>query len=128
MRLPERLSIRARLLIWVMLPVTLLALLWGGGTYLVVLHFANGVHDRGLDDMVRSVASQVRPGMNGASIDLSRAAQGIIEFDKDDLVYFCVTDAQGRMIAGNRPLPVIGGAPGHRRDRRPGLPGAAVPS
>ena len=63
--------------------------------------------------------------MNGATIDLSRAAQGIIEFDKDDLVYFCVTDAQGRMIAGNRPLPVIGGAPGQmtfrdiRLDGRP---------
>lgn len=125
MKLPERVSVRQRLLLWVMLPVTALAFLWGASTYYAVIYVANMVYDRSLDDMVRSLASQLDTGAGQVSINLPRTAQKIIEYDEIDRVYFSVTDAQGRRLAGNRALPPVPAKAGEMRfqdDRLDGQP------
>jgi two-component system sensor histidine kinase TctE len=101
----DRLSLRQRLLLWLLPALMLLTCLWVWATYTIVLHFANLAYDRGLEDSVLTLAGQVRIDGGRVDINLPQAAQQMLEFDEVDSVYYSISDGRGRLLAGNRDLP-----------------------
>ena len=55
----EHLSLRQRLLLWLLPPIILLTGIWIGVAYAIILHFTNLAYDRALEDTVQTLASQV---------------------------------------------------------------------
>lgn len=102
---PDRLSLRQRLLLWLLPPILLLTGAWIWATHAIVLHFANLAYDRALDDTVQTLAGQVRIAQGRVEINLPAAARRMLEFDPVDHVYFSVTDEQERQLVSNHFLP-----------------------
>jgi two-component system sensor histidine kinase TctE len=98
-------SLRQRLLLWLLPPIVLLTALWIWAAYVVVLHFTHLAYDRGLEDTVETLAGQVTFMVDDVLINLPLAARQMIEYDQVDKVYFSITDERGLMLAGNRELP-----------------------
>lgn len=101
----NRLTLRQRLLLWLLPPIVLLIVVWAWATYAIVLYFANLAHDRALEDTVRTLAGQIRIEPNRIDINLPPAAHRMLEFDQVDTVYFSVSDEHERQLAGNQKLP-----------------------
>jgi len=101
----DRLTLRQRLLLWLLLPIVMLIVIWAWATYAIVLYFANLAHDRALEDTVRTLAGQIRIEPNRIDINLPPAAHRMLEFDQVDTVYFSVSDEHERLLAGNQKLP-----------------------
>lgn len=101
----RRMSLRQRLLLWLLPPIVLLTALWLWAAYLIVLHFTHLAYDRGLEDTVETLAGQVTFMVDDVLINLPLAARQMIEYDQVDKVYFSITDEHGHMLAGNRKLP-----------------------
>ncbi|MCL1861533.1 MAG: sensor histidine kinase [Proteobacteria bacterium] len=111
----DRLSLRQRLLLWLLLPILLLTGIWAWATYAIVLHFANRTYDWSLQDTAQTLAGQVRVVHGAPEFDLPPAAHRMLEFDEVDKVYFSVSDDHGQQLVGNRSLP-----PGPARVMVPG--------
>lgn len=111
----NRLTLRQRLLLWLLLPIVLLIIVWAWATYAIVLYFANLAHDRALEDTVRTLAGQIHIEQNRVDINLPPAAHRMLEFDQVDTVYFSVSDEHEQQLAGNHKLP-----PNPRGNRTPG--------
>lgn len=98
--MPRPLSLRKRLLSWLLAPLLLLCLVWAWGVYAVTLHFINIAYDRALEDSAQTLAGQVQIDADGA-VTLPEAARAMIEFDQVDSIYYSVS-ARGRgHLAGN---------------------------
>lgn len=106
----DRLSLRQRLLLWLLPPLLLLTGLWTWAAYAIVLHFANLAYDRALEDTVHTLAEQVYVEPGRIEVNLPPAARRMLEFDQVDKVYFSVADHLGRQVVGNHALP--SGGPG----------------
>ncbi|MCC6917012.1 sensor histidine kinase [Nitrosomonas sp.] len=101
----NRLTLRQRLLLWLLLPIVGLIAIWAWATYAIVLYFANLAHDRALEDTVQTLAGQVHIEQNRININLPPAAHRMLEFDQMDTVYFSVSDEHEQQLAGNHKLP-----------------------
>lgn len=101
----ERLSLRQRLLLWLLPSTAALTLAWIVGTYAIAQHFVGRVYDWALEDTARTLAGQVRVERGSATVNLPAPALRMLEFDEFDQIYFSVTDPNGRQLAGNRALP-----------------------
>jgi two-component system sensor histidine kinase TctE len=101
----DRLSLRQRLLLWLLLPILLLTGIWAWATYAIVLHFANRTYDWSLQDTAQTLAGQVRVVHGKPEFDLPPAAHRMLEFDEVDKVYFSVSNNHGQQLVGNRSLP-----------------------
>ncbi|MCL2524202.1 MAG: sensor histidine kinase [Betaproteobacteria bacterium] len=101
----ERLSLRQRLLFWLLPPILLLTIVWLWTTYAIVLHFANRTYDWSLQDTAQTLANQGGNARGELAFDLPPAAFRMLEFDEVDKVYFSVSDDRGRQLLGNRSLP-----------------------
>ena len=98
-------SLRRQLLMWLLLPQSLLWLTAAFVAYDVAERYANRAIDAGLSQATRSLARQVKPVGSGLFIDFPRAAQDIIEADPNDRVYYMVSTPPGQFILGNHTLP-----------------------
>ncbi len=106
----KRLSMRRRLLAW-LLPTTLaLAAIWLWAAYAIVVHFVNVAYDRSLEDSVETIARQVMPAGDGFSVDLPPVARQMLSFDRVDQIRYLMIDDRGRRYVGNAnvPAPVAG--------------------
>lgn len=101
----ERLSLRQRLLFWLLPPIFAFTAIWIWAAYIIVLHFTNVAYDRALEDTVQTLAGQVKVVNRDVEINLPPAARQMLEFDQVDKVYFSVTDEQGNQFIGNSVLP-----------------------
>jgi len=95
------LSLRKRLLSWLLAPLLLLCLVWAWGVYAVTLHFINIAYDRALEDSAQTLAGQVQVSPVDASVTLPPAARAMIEFDQVDSIYYSVSDRRRGHLAGN---------------------------
>lgn len=111
----EHLSLRQRLLLWLLPPIILLTGIWIGVAYAIILHFTNLAYDRALEDTVQTLASQVHIEPDRVEINLPPAARRMLEFDQVDTVYFSVSDEHGHQLVGNHVLP-----PNPDDDKAPG--------
>lgn len=97
-------SLRQQLLRWLL--TLLLPLLLAGviAAYFAATYIANLAYDRSLFRAALAVADEVVVQGGKASLDLPEIAQNLIEYDKDDFIYYRVTAPDGRIIAGQADL------------------------
>lgn len=110
--LPRKPSLRARVVLRVMLP---LALTWMLGATLAVgiaYFFAQQAFDRALLDDAFAVASRVRVVKGDVSLELSSREMSTVLFDQSESVFFVVNRPDGSVVAGHAGLhaPRPGGA------------------
>ena len=110
--LPRKPSLRARVVLHVMLP---LALTWMAGATLAVgiaYFFAQQAFDRSLLDDAFAVASRVRMVNGEVSLELSSGEMSTVLFDQSESVFFVVRRPDGSVVAGHPGLhaPRPGGA------------------
>lgn len=101
----DRLSLRQRLLLWLLPPIILLTGIWFWLVYTIAIHFASLAYDRALGDTVETIAAQVSVKDGNLDIDLPAAARRMIEFDRVDQIYFSVADEHGVVDLGNEQIP-----------------------
>lgn len=101
----DRLSLRQRLLLWLLPPILMLTCLWIWATYSIVLHFTNFAYDQALEDSVHTLAGQVQIENGRIKVNLPPAARQMLEFDQIDKVYFSVSDIHNNLFVGNHVLP-----------------------
>lgn len=97
-------SLRRRLFAWLIVPVALLAIVSSGAAYYTAFRFANEVYDREISDAAVALSQLSHFDGIRATVDLPPAAQHMLASDQRDRVYYRVTDADGRFIAGHRTL------------------------
>lgn len=102
------LSLRRKLLLWLLLPQLILWIAVATLAYRIALNYALKGIDQSLTQSVRSLARQVKPAGSGLYIDFPRAAQAIMEEDPGDPVSYMVSSPPGSFVLGNvgrDPLP-----------------------
>jgi two-component system sensor histidine kinase TctE len=97
-------SLQRQLLLWLLLPQLVLWLAAAVVSYGTAARYANRAIDDSLSQAARSLARQVKPIGNGLFIDFPRAAQDIIEADREQGVFYMVSTPPGQYILGNRKL------------------------
>jgi len=98
-------SLRERLLAWLLVPLVLWSLVSSGLAYLLAVHFTTLAYDRSLHASIRDIERQMTVVDGQPTINLPRAAIQILEWNEEDRVYYRVTTASGRHIAGDPALP-----------------------
>jgi two-component system sensor histidine kinase TctE len=98
-------SLRRRLFAWLLVPVALLSIVSSGAAYYTAFRFANDVYDREISDAAIALSQLSRFDGVRTIVDLPAAAQHMLASDQRDRIYYRVTDAEGRFIAGHRALP-----------------------
>ena len=99
--LPRKPSLRARVVLHVMLP---LALTWMVGATLAVAiayFFAQQAFDRALLDDAFAVASRVRVVEGDVALQLSAREMSTVLFDQSESVFFAVKRPDGSLVAGH---------------------------
>lgn len=106
-------SIRLRLLKWLIVPLLLINLAGATLTYLLAWMPAQLAFDQGLLDATGALAARLTPpGAAGpAAIDLPAQAEQVLRADAVDAVYFVVKTADGRRLAGDAELTRLGAGP-----------------
>jgi len=103
--MPKRVSLRRKLLAWLLVP---LLLLWSVGAvvaYFMANNFANIAYDRSLLDSARSLAEQVKLVDNAAVIELPHTALTMLLSAENDEVFFKIVGRAGELVAGEALLP-----------------------
>ena len=107
----EPASLRARLLRWLLAPLTLLLLAGMVGAYVAARAVADDVYDSELAEIGRELVLHVRSAAAGAQFDLSPEAERTLLLDQYDQVYYAVRSAGGATLAGAAALPDPAHAP-----------------
>jgi two-component system sensor histidine kinase TctE len=105
MRRTPRISLKRKLLLWLLLPQLVLWL--SGGFFAWRLALQNGEKgiDQTLTQSVRGLARQIKPLGDGLLVDFPRAAQDILEQDPADRITYMVSSPPGKFLLGNAQLP-----------------------
>jgi two-component system sensor histidine kinase TctE len=98
-------SLRRRLLTWLMPPLLALWLVGAVVAYFFVVNFSNSVHDRWLLDSAVALGQQVHVSGAHVSADLPPPVLRVLEFDTVDHIYYQVLDQSGNVIAGQENMP-----------------------
>jgi two-component system sensor histidine kinase TctE len=83
-----------------------LLILGGVNSYFRAYHFSNLAYDRSLFRAALALADEVLVVKGRVVVDLPQKALDLLEYDKDDWIYYRVTDPKGRLIAGEADLPL----------------------
>ena len=98
-------SLRRQLLVWLLLPLTVLWLVGAVAAYFLAANFARVTFDNALLDNAQALAGQVHVVDNSITIDLPQAAHRILHYDAIDHDYFQVRDMSGHILAGDKEVP-----------------------
>ena len=104
--LPQRRSLFAEILDWMLAPLLLVWPLTIILTYGVAEGLSEQPFDRGLEDQVQALSRQVRWEGAVSFINLPSAARSILRADDTDQVFFQVRNQSNRIIAGDADLTV----------------------
>lgn len=99
-------SLRRQLLTWLLALLIPLLVLGAFNSYIRAFHFANLAYDRTLFRAALALADQVEVVTGSVSVDLPQKALDLLEYDKDDWVYYRVSDQVGRTVTGEPRLPL----------------------
>ncbi len=100
----EARSLRRQLLIWLLALLIPLLLIGAVNSYYRAYHFSNLAYDRSLFRAALALADQVLVVRGRVVVDLPQNALDLLEYDKDDWIYFRVTDPGGKTVTGNDSL------------------------
>jgi len=101
---PHPRPLRRQLLLWLLSLLIPLLLAGVVAAYLAGTFIANLAYDRALLRAALSLADQVEVVRGTVKIDLPQAALDLLEYDKDDWVYYRVTGPDGEIVTGDRDL------------------------
>lgn len=99
-------SLRRQLLIWLLAMLIPLLIIGAVNSYFRAYHFSNLAYDRSLFRAALALADQVIVIRGKVIVDLPQKALDLLEYDKDDWVYYRVTDPNGQTITGEPGLPM----------------------
>lgn len=98
-------SLRSRLLVALLAPVTILFALSGTVSFSLAKYFADSVYDGWLFDSASSLAQEVEYGPAGPSVDIPASVQRLFEWDVADKTYFRIVSEGAGVIAGRARMP-----------------------
>ncbi len=101
---PRTKSLKKQLLIWVLIPLILLLIISAVTSYYRALHYANLAYDRALFRMALAVADQIDIAGNQVMINLPQVAKDLLNYDKDDVIYYRVSAPDGKFVSGDTTL------------------------
>ncbi|SEL84214.1 two-component system, OmpR family, sensor histidine kinase TctE [Roseateles sp. YR242] len=99
-----RLSLKQRLLLWLMVPVLVAVPLGGAVLYRVMHDTAISWLDQSLGDTALAVASLIHERDGQIIVDVSGPTDSALRFDRTDSVYYLVLDPDGRPLHGDESL------------------------
>jgi two-component system sensor histidine kinase TctE len=71
----------------------------------------NAAYDHDLGDIARALVPYIREGNGRLYIDFTPQAEAVLRADSIDQIYYAVLDPQGKLLAGDRNMPVTAPAP-----------------
>lgn len=99
-----RLSLKQRLLLWLMVPVLVAVPVAGAVLYRVMHDTAISWLDQSLGDTALAVASLIHERDGQIYVDVSDPTDSALRFDRTDSVYYLVLDPDGRVLHGDASL------------------------
>lgn len=96
----KTISLRQQLLRLLLVLLTLLLTVGAILSYYRAYYFANLAYDRSLLRAALALADQVAVINGQLTVDLPEKAFDLLEYDKDDWIYYRVTSPQGKIVAG----------------------------
>ena len=93
-------SIRQKLLNWLLILLLPLLLLATISAYYLANHFANLAYDRALFRVALALADEVEVSAGKMVVDLPDSALNLLEYDKDDYIYYQVLDPNHQVVLG----------------------------
>ena len=97
-------SIRQKLLNWLLMLLLPLLLLDTVSAYYLANHFANLAYDRALFRVVLALADQVEVKEGNMVVDFPDSTLDLIEYDKDDYIYYQIQDPEHHVVIGEEKL------------------------
>lgn len=104
-------SIRQKLLNWLLILLLPLLLLTTVSAYYLANHFANLAYDRALFKVALALADQVEVKDSSMVVDLPQSTLDLIEYDKDDWIYYQIQDPNHHVLIGETRLSLPKGMP-----------------
>lgn len=104
--MPRTASLRGQLLGWLLLPLSGLLSASAFFVYSETVKLTTLAYDRALFDSTQALSRQVRFENGQVLVDLPAEARAILRYDEHDKIYFQVKDARGKVVAGDRDIPV----------------------
>lgn len=98
-------SLRRKLLFKLLTPLLPLLLLGVAAAFYMANHFSSLAYDRSLFRAALALADQVEVVAGNVVVDLPQAAFDMLEYDKDDWIYYKVSGAHGEFVTGYAELP-----------------------
>lgn len=108
----EASSLRRKLLTWLLALLIPILIIGAITSYFRAYHFSNLAYDRSLFRTALALADQVVVIRGKVVVDLPQKTLDLLEYDKDDWVYYRVIDPHGVTIAGEIGLPFPATMPG----------------
>lgn len=103
----SRVSIRRKLLLWLLIPLVCLCSLSAFVAYRLAEKFANESYDMLLLKSAESIAGRLMRNDDGIVVaDLPRAAQAILRHSVEDQFYYQIADSYGHRLTGDVSLPM----------------------
>jgi two-component system sensor histidine kinase TctE len=99
-------SLRHQLLIWLSALLIPLLLISTAASYFIADHFASLAYDRSLFRKALSLADQVEVERGKVVADLPQIARELLEYDKDDLIFYLIRGPNGEQVTGRADLPL----------------------
>lgn len=99
-------SLRQKLLLWLIALLLPLLIVGAVSSYFRAYHFSNLAYDRSLFRAALALADQVEVIQGRVVVELPQKALDLLEYDKDDWIYYRVTDPQGATVTGEAGLPL----------------------
>ena len=99
-------SIRQKLLNWLLILLLPLLLVATISAYYSANHFANLAYDRALFRVALALADEVEVSAGRMVVDLPDSALNLLEYDKDDYIYYQILDQNHEVLLGEDTLPL----------------------
>lgn len=99
-------SLKQLLLVWVLIPLFILLIVSAVFSYYRALHYANLAYDRSLFRAALALADQVEVRDTQILINLPQVAKDLLNYDKDDVIYYRISAPNGDLVQGEAALPL----------------------
>ncbi len=105
--LPRSMSLRAKLLRWLVIPLVAVNLAGAAAAYWLAWIPAQTALDQSLADAAWALVPHVQDSGTSLELELSHQAEQVLRVDHFDEVYFVVRDVSGKTIAGDLDFPKL---------------------
>lgn len=101
----QPLSLRQRLILVLMIPLVVIMAASSIFDYRLAKRTANRAHDQALADNVYDLVAHLKRQLPSKALDLTEESEAMLRSNAPDMLYFSVSDAFGKVLAGDTDLP-----------------------